>query len=219
MVIAIDGTTASGKGTVARMLAKDLNIDYLDTGAIYRAIAVFFIKEDYNLDYFDQMKFEKELPLAQIGLESGDDKKLRVFLNGEDITDQIRDNRVSITVPVLAKLKSVQDKVHQIQHEYAGKNSLVAEGRETTSVVFPDADYKFYFDGDVIVRARHRLQDLQKKGETVEFETVLAQIKERDRLDLERELSPLVKVKDAIVIDGTDMTPQEMLAEVKKYIV
>ena len=219
MVIAIDGTTASGKGTVARMLAKELNISYLDTGAIYRAIAVFFIKRDYSLNYFDAAAFEKELASAQIQLENGPDMRLRVFLNGEDITEEIRSNRVSTTVPVLAQSAFVQEKVHQIQHAFAGTNSLVVEGRETTSVVFPNAEYKFYFDGDVIIRARRRLADLERKGETVDFESVLAQIKERDRLDFERDLSPLVKVPDAIVIDGTNMTAQEMLDEMKKHIV
>jgi cytidylate kinase len=263
MVIAIDGTTASGKGTVARMLAEKLNISYLDTGAIYRALAVFFIKKGYSPDGFDSAKFADELAAADIRLEygtggalaggaggaggtgvaggagvagvagaaggalagaaggraDGTGKKLRVFLDGEDISEAIRDNKVSTTVPVLAQFAFVQDRVHQIQHEYAGQNSLVVEGRETTSVVFPNADYKFYFDADINARAKWRLADLQRKGVTLPFETVLSQIKERDRLDFERELSPLVKVPDAVVIDGTGKTPNEMLDEVLRYVV
>jgi cytidylate kinase len=160
----------------------------------------------------------KNSTLKNSALKSGTGRKLRVFLNGDDITDIIRDNRVSVIVPVLAQFDFVQDKVHKIQHEYAGKNSLVVEGRETTSVAFPNADYKFYFDAEINLRARRRLADLQRKGENVPFETVLSQIKERDRLDFERELSPLIKVPDAIEIDGTGKTPNEMLDEILVYI-
>jgi cytidylate kinase len=219
MVIAIDGTTASGKGTVARMLAERLNISYLDTGAIYRSLAVFFIKRGFMLESFDKTEFAAELASARVKLEYGADKKLRVFLNGGEITDIIRDNTVSTTVPILAQLDFVQDRVHQIQHEYAGENSLVVEGRETTSVAFPNADYKFYFDADINVRAKRRLADLKRKGEEVSFEKVLEQIKERDRLDFERALSPLVKVPDAVEIDGTIKTPDEMVDEMLRYIV
>jgi cytidylate kinase len=219
MVIAVDGTTASGKGTVARLLAEKLDISYLDTGAIYRAIAVSFIYGGFSLDGFDKGEFERRLKNTDIKLKCGADKRMLVYLNGQDITGVIRDNNVSTTVPILAQLDFVQDKVHKTQTQYAGENSLVVEGRETTSVAFPDADYKFYFDADINIRAKRRQNDLSKKGEIVPFEEVLKQIRERDRLDFERELSPLIKVPDAIEIDGTEMTPAEMLDKMLEYIV
>jgi cytidylate kinase len=218
MVVAIDGTTASGKGTVARMLAGRLNISYLDTGAIYRAITVFFIAEGFNPNAFDAGVFAGKLEGADIQLKCDESKRISVFLDGEDITERIRDNRVSAAVPVLAQLQFVQDKVHQIQHDYAKDTSLVVEGRETTSVAFPDADYKFYFDVDIDVRANRRLRDLRNKGDDISLEEVRAQIERRDYLDFTRDISPLIKVPGAIEIDA-GKTPDEVVDEMMSYIV
>jgi cytidylate kinase len=197
VIIAIDGPTGSGKGTVAELLSKKLNILHLDTGAIYRAITVFFLSGGTDLKDAD-IVYDKE----------------KIYLNRTDITERIRDNEISINVAKFAVRKDVQDKVRSVQYAVARNISLVAEGRETTSVAFPDADYKFYLNADIAERARRRF--LQLSGVT--YEAVYEQIKERDRLDMTREVSPLIKVADAIEIDATYKTPMEVVDEMISYM-
>ena len=205
MVIAMDGPTASGKGTISKLLAKKLNYLCLDTGAIYRAIAVCDLRgKDYR-----QSKIE---------IQCSDDKKTLVFLDGEDVTREIRSVDVSARVPLVAKNPFVQDRVHQIQHQTAGNFDLVVEGRETTSVAFPNADFKFYINASLEERAHRRLHDYLARGENVTFEQVLDATKERDRLDMERAVAPLVKVPDAIEIDTTGRQANEVVDEILSII-
>ena len=205
MVIAMDGPTASGKGTISKILAQKLNYLCLDTGAIYRAIALCDLRhQDYQH--------------CQIQIKCSPDKRTLVFLDGKDITTEIRSVGVSDHVPVIAMQPDVQARVHQIQHETAGNFDLVVEGRETTSVAFPDADYKFYVNATLEERARRRYADYLRRGENVTPETVLAATKERDRMDMGRALSPLVKVPDAIEIDTTRRTADEVVDEMLSII-
>ena len=205
MIIAIDGPAASGKGTIAKRLANRLNILCLDTGAIYRAIAVCDLR---GIDYRQ----------ADIKIQCGADKRTLVALNGEDITDAIRTVAVGERVPVVALDPAVQERVHQIQHATASDQSLVVEGRETTSVAFPHADFKFYVTASLQERARRRLNDFQKKGEKVTYEQVLQLTAERDRLDMERDVAPLVKVPDALEIDTTNRGIDEVVDEMLSII-
>ncbi len=205
MIIAIDGPAASGKGTIAKKLAKKLNILCLDTGAIYRAIAVCDLR---GLDY----------RTSQIEVQCGADKQTLVSLDGEDITQQIRTVEVGAHVPVVALNPAVQDRVHEIQHKTAHQQSLVVEGRETTSVAFPNADFKFYITASLEERARRRLNDFLQKGEKITYEEVLRLTTERDRLDMEREVAPLVKVADAIEFDTTDRQADEVVDEMLSII-
>lgn len=200
MIIAIDGPAASGKGTIAKILAHRLNIMCLDTGAIYRTLAIANLR---GLDY----------RTCQVEVKCGTDKNTMVFLNGEDVTNEIRSVHVGTHVPVLAMDPAVQDRVHSIQHQTAANQSLVVEGRETTSVAFPHADFKFFVTADVNERARRRHADFLRRGESIAFETVLQLTKERDRLDFEREVAPLVKVPDAIEIDTTGRNVDEIVDE------
>ncbi len=205
MIIAIDGPAASGKGTIAKMLAKKLNILCLDTGAIYRAIAVCHLRgQDYTR--------------ADLRIKCGADKNTLVYLDGADITDEIRSVTVGRLVATLAVHQAVQDKVHQIQHQTAADQSLVVEGRETTSVAFPHADFKFFVTAAVEERARRRHADFIKKGEKITYDEVLRLTKERDRLDIERDIAPLIKVPDAITIDTTGRQPQEIVDEMLQII-
>ena len=205
MIIAIDGPAASGKGTIAKRLANRLNILCLDTGAIYRAIAVCDLR---GIDYRQ----------ADIKIQCGADKRTLVALNGEDITDAIRTVAVGERVPVVALDPAVQERVHQIQHATASDQSLVVEGRETTSVAFPHADFKFYVTASLQERARRRLNDFQKKGEKVTYEQVLQLTAERDRLDMERDVAPLVKVPDALEVDTTNRGIDEVVDEMLSII-
>lgn len=205
MIIAIDGPAASGKGTIAKKLAKKLNILCLDTGAIYRAIAVCDLR---GLDY----------RTSQIEVQCGADKQTLVSLNGEDITQQIRTIEVGAHVPVVALNPAVQDRVHEIQHKTAHQQSLVVEGRETTSVAFPNADFKFYITASLEERARRRHYDFLQKGEKITYEEVLRLTAERDRLDMERDVAPLVKVADAIEFDTTGRQADEVVDEMLSII-
>ena len=205
MIIAIDGPAASGKGTIAKMLAKKLNILCLDTGAIYRAIAVCDLRgKDYRT--------------SQIEIQCGADKQTLVYLDGEDITSQIRTVAVGARVPVLALDPAVQDRVHQIQHQTAHDQSLVVEGRETTSVAFPQADFKFYVTASLEERAHRRHRDFIGKGENISYEEVLKLTAERDRLDMEREVAPLIKVPGAKEINTTGRQADEVVDEMLAII-
>ncbi len=205
MVIAMDGPTASGKGTISKLLAQKLNFLCLDTGAIYRAIAVCDLcGKDYH-----QSKIE---------IKCGPDKRTLVSLDGEDITTEIRSVAVSKHVPVVAMNPAVQERVHQIQHQTARNMDLVVEGRETTSVAFPQADFKFYVTATLEERARRRYHDFIERGEPMSFEKVLAATKERDRMDMQRKDSPLVQVSDAIVIDTTGRVAHEVVDEMLAII-
>lgn len=205
MIIAIDGPTASGKGTVAKLLAKKLNVLCLDTGAIYRAIAVCHLRG-------------KDLATSEITIKCAPDKSTLVYLDGEDITSAIRTIEVSAVTPELAATQPVQDRVRKIQHQTAQNNSLVVEGRETTSVAFPNADFKFFLTAALAERAQRRYQDYLRKGEQVTYEHVLELTRERDRLDTERAIAPLVKVKDAVEIDTTGRRAEEVVDEMLAII-
>jgi cytidylate kinase len=219
MVIAIDGPAASGKGTVAKLLAQRLNVLCLDTGAIYRGITVFFLSQFAHGSLpFDNIVFEKRLKDADIKIKCGKDKETIVFLNGTDITKKIRTGIVSDAVPVVSLNKFVQDRVRQIQHAAAKNNDLVAEGRETTSVAFPNADYKFYLDADIEERAKRRMTEWIQNGENVTFEETLERTKQRDLLDMTREFSPLIKTPDAAIMDTTGRDPNEVVDEMVKIM-
>ena len=205
MVIAMDGPVASGKGTISKILAQKLNFLCLDTGAIYRAIAVCDLRgKDYRK--------------SQIEIKCGADKRTLVYLDGEDITSEIRSVEVSARVPVVAVDPAVQERVHQIQHKTARDLDLVVEGRETTSVAFPHADFKFYVNASLQERAKRRYQDYLARGEKITFEEVLQATEKRDRMDMEREVAPLVKVPDAIEFDTTGRIADEVVDEMLAII-
>lgn len=205
MVIAMDGPVASGKGTISKLLAKKLNYLCLDTGAIYRAIALCDLQ---GKDYRN----------CQIEIKCSPDKRTLVHVDGVDVTTAIRSVDVSNHVAVVAMNPAVQHRVHQIQHQTAGNFDLVVEGRETTSVAFPDAAYKFYVNASLEERARRRYMDYVRRGEQITLAEVLAATKERDRLDMEREIAPLVKVPDAIEIDTTGRMADEVVDELLAII-
>lgn len=205
MIIAIDGPAASGKGTIAKMLAKKLDILCLDTGAIYRTITLCNLRG-------------KDYTRSKIEIKCGADKQTVVYLDGEDVTTQIRSVAVGTHVAVVSSDPAVQDRVHQIQHQTARDQSLVVEGRETTSVAFPHADFKFYVFASLEERARRRYRDFLQKGEKITYEKVLQLTAERDRLDMEREVAPLIKVPGALEFDTTNRQAYEVVDEMLSII-
>ena len=210
--IAIDGPVASGKGTVARMLARKLGLLCLDTGALYRGITVHFI--DHEIDYADPVSYNRALGEIELSVKCIDGMTF-VFLNGEDITGRIRTNEVSLRVPNVAKLPEVRAKVFDVQRQVASDTSLVCEGRDITSVVFPNARFKFYLTASVAQRAKRRYNDLDGKVSIKELES---QISERDNADMTRENSPLICVPTAIRIDASKIDAYAVVKRMERII-
>lgn len=207
MVIAIDGYSSSGKSTLAKDLAKKLGFIYVDTGAMYRAITLYFISRD--LDFDDEQTLTHHLPLIQLSfLNSAGENK--IFLNGEDVSAPIRTLEVSQKVSEVAALPPVRKKLVSIQQAMAGEN-LVMDGRDIGTVVFPGADVKFFVQADLQERSRRRHLELVGKGEKVSLDEILNNLMHRDQIDTTRETSPLIKAADAIEIDTTNITRAEQL--------
>ena len=209
-VIAIDGPSASGKGTVASMLAQKLGIMCLDTGALYRGLTIHFMQNNVDIDCDESVS----VALESIKLEPRCvDGVTHIFLNGVCITQKLHDVDVSVNVYKIAPNLLVRKKLRDIQHSIAVENTLVCEGRDITSVVFPDAKFKFYLDADLDVRAKRRHNQELAKGSTQTLEQVKDGINKRDIADMTRDVSPLVKVCDAYVIDASYLTPGQIVDE------
>jgi len=202
-IIALDGPAGSGKSTTARMLAARLGYRYLDTGAMYRAITYFALKRNIAPSDGDKLKvLADKLPIE---FETEEDIN-RVIINGEDVTNEIRTPEVTRHVSEVSAHKGVRQSMVAKQREMGDKGSIVAEGRDTTTVVFPDADLKIYLDASVKERAQRRLLDMSRLGFSTNLEEQEAEIMHRDNLDSSRENSPLSRAKDAIVVDTTNLT-------------
>jgi len=211
MIIAIDGPSAAGKSTLAKLLAKDMGIDYIDTGAMYRAIALKIVKN--GIDAEDEKALEKLLAETDIDLDGS-----KVYLDGEDVSDKIRTNEISMQASRFSSIPAVREKLVALQRQMGERKSVVMDGRDIGSNVFPNADYKFFVTASPEVRAERRRIELSEKGEDVPFEDLLADIKKRDWDDSHRELNPLIQTEDAILIVTDNIGIDEMLAQAKKYI-
>lgn len=211
-IIAIDGPAASGKSTVAKLLAEKLKYLYIDSGAMYRAVTYRWLEEvSLKVKHGsseDTELLEKIMSSIDIKLE---DNSKKVIVDGHDLTDAIRTNHVSNNVSYIASFAVVREKLVDIQRKISEAISVVMDGRDIGTVVFPNADYKFFMVASARVRAERRLKDLQAKGENIDIETLTSQIEERDKKDSERDVSPLTKAKDAIEINTDDLTIDEVL--------
>jgi CMP/dCMP kinase len=197
LIITIDGPSGAGKSTVAKMLASALNYKYIDTGAMYRGVAYGFMmgKNPVEIDEF--------LKNLSIKFEFGEET--RVFLDGKDISEMIRDPEVSLLSSRLSQKRSVREYLTDMQKEIGRGGGVVLEGRDTGSVVFPDAHIKFYLDAKLEERAKRRYLELSSKGVNSELLRVKEEIFKRDKVDSERDISPLVMPEDAIYIDTTEI--------------
>jgi len=214
IIVTIDGPSGTGKGTVARAVAKRLGFTYLDTGAMYRAVAL-LVKRN-GIDFNDEKKLGEALLESHISLQSTSDYDLRVFLNKEDITEEIRTPEISRLSSYIATKKIVRDVLKGMQRRIGLKGNIVAEGRDMGTYVFPDADFKFYLDASLSERARRRWRQLEESGIKEDMEKVKADIEQRDRQDREREESPLHPAPNAVIIDTTDLTAEEVTEKVIK---
>ena len=219
MIIAIDGPAASGKSTSAKLLAKELGYLYLDTGAMYRCIA-FSILEN-KIDISNQDSLTKFLKNFEIDLKKTNNN-LSFFVNGKNVTNKIRKSDVSQKVSEVSAIPIIREYMVRIQRSFTKNNSCVMEGRDIGTVVFPNAEFKFFFIASDEVRAKRRQLELESLGEKKSLVNLMHEIKKRDKFDSERGHSPLRKAFNAIEVDTTNMTIDEqvnfMLRKIKLKI-
>ena len=201
--IAVDGPAGAGKSTIAKAVAKELNIDYIDTGAMYRAIAVKLIRT--GTDYNDAEALAKMLETTDVDFSDG-----KTFLDGEDISGIIRTPEVSALASPSSAIPAIRYKLTDLQQAMGERKSVIMDGRDIGTVVFPDAEYKFFLVADPDVRAQRRTLELREKGEDADFETVKADMMQRDKQDSTRSFRPLKKADDAIEVDTTNMSIEEV---------
>ncbi|MCZ6657427.1 MAG: (d)CMP kinase [Gammaproteobacteria bacterium] len=211
-VIAIDGPSGSGKGTLAADLAKRLGWHYLDSGALYRIVAAVALTRGIDLDAATALA--KMAAEVDVRFEQGE-----VYADGENLTDAIRREEISIASSQVAALPGVRNAIRTQQHNQRRPPGLVADGRDMGTVVFRDADCKIFLDASAEVRAERRHKQLKNKGLSVSFRALLASIEERDARDTGRAVSPLTPAEDAVVIDSTRMNIEEVLEHVLAIVV
>ena len=209
--IAVDGPSGSGKSTVAKILAKEYGIDYVDTGAMYRALGLKIKRLGIPCEERETMD---EL-LASTDIEFSDGK---IYLDGEDVSGLIRTQEISKMASDCSAFASVRNKLATLQKEMGRTKSVVMDGRDICQVVMPDAEYKFFVTATAEERAMRRFKELQEKGQNPVYETILKEINERDYNDMHRAVTPLVKADDAIEIDTTHMNIDEVVAKMKEEI-
>ncbi len=202
--IAVDGPSGAGKSTIAKAVAQRLSIDYIDTGAMYRAVGYKLLKEGVSLE--DLEKVAEVLARTDIDFSCGN-----IYLDGENINDKIRTEEISRQASACSALGIVREKLTEQQQEMGARKSVIMDGRDIGTVVFPDAEYKFYITASAEERAKRRYKELLKKGQEAAYEKVLADIKQRDYNDTTRKINPLRKAEDALTVDTTEMSREEVI--------
>ena len=217
-VIAIDGFSSTGKSSISKIIAKKLGLIHMDTGALYRGITFYAIQNCLNPDKtIDISKLISSL--AEMKLEFQNiDGELQLFLNGKNIDKEIRFPQVSDYVSQVAKEADVRNFLLKTQRDIATKGGIIMDGRDIGTVVLPDADYKFFMTASQDERARRRFLELQAAGEKTDIETVKQNLISRDKIDSERELSPLKQADDAVLIDNTNINKEETIALILSYM-
>ena len=211
-IVAIDGPAGSGKGTLASIVSKACNLVNIDTGATYRCVALKALRN--NLKVEDK---EEIIKLSEnINVEFGLDGK--VFLDGEDVTDLIRSKEVTTIVSPISSIVEVRKNMVELQRRLANNNDVIMEGRDITTVVFPEAQYKFYLDATLEERANRRFKQNKDKGIDMSYEEIYENIKARDYNDMHKEVGSLMRTNDQIYIDSTNMTIDEVADKVIKIV-
>ncbi len=220
ITIAIDGFSSTGKSTLAKELANHLGYVYVDTGAMYRAVALFAMQNGYiGKDFFDIQSLINGLPYIKLVFIFNPDLGFaEMYLNGVNVEAAIRTIEVSSYVSKVAEISEVRSKLVEQQQEMGKNKGIVMDGRDIGTVVFPDADLKIFMTASPRTRAERRFKELQRKGDNVTFDEVLKNVEERDYIDTNRADSPLVKAKDAIEFDNSNITKQEQFERVLKFV-
>lgn len=217
MQIAIDGPAASGKSTAAGLLAKKLGFLYIDTGAMYRAVTLKGIRD--NADFSDEQKMEHIASRMKIGITQAPEtsRGYKVSIDGADVTDELFTPSVDSKVSLAARIGGVRRVLVDQQREIASHNDVVMAGRDIGSNVLTQAELKIFLTADPAVRAERRLKELEQKGEKKDFEDILGNIRQRDRIDSTREDNPLIKTDDAVEVDCSNLTITEMVDLIEDY--
>ena len=210
-IVTGDGPAGSGKSTIAKIIAKKYGFTYLDTGAMYRMIALYALEN--SIDLQDSKAIETMLKNTKLDIVGN-----QFFLNGKDVSDEIRTPRVSAIVSPVSAIKEVRVKLVDLQREISKGKSVILDGRDIGTVVFPSGDVKIYLVASPEERAKRRLKEYEEKGVEADYESVLASIKERDFIDSTRKESPLKKAEDAHEIDSSTMSIDEVVEVISKYI-
>ncbi len=211
LVIAVDGPAGAGKSTIAKIIAKNLNINYIDTGAMYRAITYKCLSNNIDINNEEDIKkIAKETDI--------DFKNNNIYLDGNIVNDEIRTIEVSNNVSNVAKIKEVRYLMVDVQREIGKRNSVILDGRDIGSYVFPNADYKFFLIATPEERGKRRHKELTEKGYEVSLEEIINDIIKRDEIDSNREFAPLVKAQDAIEIDTTGKSIEQVVQSVIEKI-
>jgi len=216
MIITIDGPSGVGKSTVSKSVARKLGFTYLDTGAMYRAVAL-RVKRD-SIDINDDKGLESLLNHTEIGFGKKENGDLVIMLNNEDVTDKIRTPEVSRLSSDVATKRTVRIKLVHLQQEMGKIGNMVAEGRDMGTYVFPDAAFKFYLDASLDERARRRREQLSQSGDDADIESVKNEIIKRDAQDMERSESPLHPAINAVIIDTTNLSSDEVTDRIIKEV-
>lgn len=206
--IAIDGPAGAGKSTIARQVAKIKNFIYVDTGAMYRAMAYYLLSEKVNPE--EEEAVSKECLGAHITIEYQNGEQV-VLLNGKNVNGVLRTEEVGNMASVTSKNKKVRERLTQLQKELAQTNNVVMDGRDIGTCVLPHADVKVYLTASAAVRAKRRYDELAAKGETCDIQKIEEDIVKRDEQDMNREIAPLRQAEDAVLIDSSDMTIEEVV--------
>lgn len=210
--IAIDGPSATGKSTLAKALAKELSFIYIDTGAMYRAVGLYNIRKNIDLNNEDDVVNT----LKDISIDiKYIDKEQRIFLNGEDVSNQIREEKVGTAASIVSTYKKVREVLVDLQRSLANVQNVIMDGRDIGTVVLPNASLKIFLTASSEERTKRRYLELKEKGKDVSIEDVAKELKERDERDTKRANSPLTKAEDAILVDTTNMNIEQTIEHIK----
>ena len=214
-IVAIDGPAGTGKGTITKLISKEMGLVNIDTGATYRCVALYTLQNNISVE--DTKKIIEELPNIKIDMKNENGEQT-VYLNGQDVTNEIRTPEVTKIVSNISSIKEVRFAMVDVQRNLAQGKDVIMEGRDITTYVFPNADVKIYMDADEVERAKRRHKEMQEKGMEMTFEEVLENIQKRDKNDKEKEIGALRIAEDAIYVDTTNLTIDEVKEKIKQII-
>jgi cytidylate kinase len=219
-IVTIDGPSGAGKSTISKLLAAELHYTYLDTGAMYRVVGLQVERSGFDLEAENgREKLVQLLATLEMTLAPGEEgQETRVFLHGEDVSDAIRTPEMAMVASRVSAEPEVRKKLTEMQRAIGQNGAIVAEGRDMGTIVFPEASYKFFLDATPAERAKRRQQQLMEQGQRVEYGELLTQIQKRDRDDSSRALAPLKPAPDAVVIDSSEMSIDEVVSFMLKTV-